>query len=107
MLLACYFSPTWCSILKHSQLSANFLSQMRLSPMRHHRQVRDARTEDFYRERQACAQQYIQQNGGDLETAMDACQNVYSADLSSWAGGQDGKVSTNQLIESLGQMGGI
>ena len=39
MLAACYMSPTWCAILKHTQMSANFLTQTRLS-VPDHRQVR-------------------------------------------------------------------
>jgi hypothetical protein len=31
MLLTCYFSPTWCAILKHMQIKANFLAELRLN----------------------------------------------------------------------------
>ena len=30
MLLACYYSPTWCAILKQSQLRASLLANLRL-----------------------------------------------------------------------------
>lgn len=99
MLATCYFSPTWCAILKHSQLSANFMSQMRLDQCALIDKYTDKRTEDFYEERQTCVHKKIEENGGDLESAMDSCRNVWQADLSNWAGG-DSKTPTNKLIES-------
>lgn len=99
MLATCYFSPTWCAILKHSQLSANFMSQMRLDQCALIDKYTDKRTEDFYEERQSCIHKKIEENGGDLESAMDSCRNVWQADLANWSGG-DGKTPTNKLIES-------
>ena len=99
MLATCYFSPTWCAILKHSQLSANFLSQMRLDQCALVDKYTDARVEDFYQERQTCVHEKIQQNGGNLESAMESCQNVWQADLSNWAG-VGNKVESNKLVES-------
>jgi hypothetical protein len=99
MLATCYFSPTWCAILKHSQLSANFLSQMRLDQCALIDKTTDSRVEDFYQERQTCVHEKIRQNGGNLETAMDSCRNVWQADLSNWAGGEN-KVESNKLVES-------
>lgn len=107
MLMACYFSPTWCSVLKHSQLSANFLSQMRLNQCQIIDKYTDSRVEDFERERQACVRERIKEKGGDLESAMESCQNVWGADLANWAGGQGGKVSTNELIESSAKWAGF
>ena len=107
MLMACYFSPTWCSVLKHSQLSANFLSQMRLNQCQIIDKYTDSRVEDFERERQSCVRAHIKDKGGDLESAMEGCQNVWSADLSNWAGGQGGKVSTNELLESSAKWAGF
>lgn len=99
MLATCYFSPTWCSILKHSQLSANFLSQMRLDQCALIDKYTDSRVDDFYQERQSCMRQKIEANSGDLETAMDSCQNVWQSDLASWSGSSH-KSQTNKLIES-------
>lgn len=99
MLATCYFSPTWCAILKHSQLSANFMAQMRLDQCSLVDKYTDSRVDDFYQERQSCVRQSIDANGGDLESAMDSCRNVWGADLASWGGGT-GKVQTNKLIES-------
>ena len=98
MLLTCYMSPTWCAILKHTQVSANFLSQMRLNQCALIDKYVDNRTDDYYRERQGCVRQKIADNGGDLEKAMGSCQNVYSSDLTNWAGKSSGnKTPTNKL----------
>lgn len=87
MMTACYFSPTLCSVLKHTQLSANFLTQLRLNQCQIIDKYVDSRTEDYYRERQTCAKRAIQQNGGDMETAMDSCQNnVFQAHAGNWTG---------------------
>ena len=110
MLMACYFSPTWCAVLKHSQLSANFLSQMRLNQCQIIDKYTDSRVEDFERERQSCVREHIKNKGGDLESAMESCQNVWNADLVNWAGsknGKDSKVSTNELIESSAKWAGF
>ncbi len=108
MLLTCYMSPTWCAILKHTQLSANFLSQMRLDQCKLMDKYVDTRTEDYYRERQGCIRKNIADNGGDLEKAMASCQNVYDTDLTSWAGKSSGeKSSVNKLIESSAKWAGL
>lgn len=108
MLLTCYMSPTWCAILKHTQVSANFLSQMRLNQCALIDKYTDSRTEDFYRGRQDCVRKNIADNGGDLERAMGSCQNVYDADLKNWAGASSGGTSpTNKLIESSTKWAGL
>jgi hypothetical protein len=108
MLLTCYMSPTWCAILKHTQVNANFLSQMRLDQCALIDKYTDTRTEDYYRERQDCVRQKIADNGGDLESAMGSCQNVYNADLKNWAGKSSGdKTQTNKLIESSTKWAGL
>ena len=108
MLLTCYMSPTWCAIVKQAQLNANFLSQMRLDQCSLVDRYTDSRTEDFYRERQDCVRQKIADNGGDLESAMGSCQNVYNVDLKNWAGkSAGGKTSVNKLIESSAKWAGL
>ena len=108
MLLTCYMSPTWCAILKHTQVNANFLSQMRLDQCALVDKYTDSRTDDYYRERQNCVRQKIADNGGDLENAMGSCQNVYNADLKNWAGSSSGdKTPTNKLIESSAKWAGL
>jgi hypothetical protein len=70
MLLACYFSPTWCAILKHSQINANFMSQMRLNQCALMDKYTDSRVQDFYEERQTCVHREIEKNGGNIESAI-------------------------------------
>lgn len=98
MLLTCYMSPTWCAILKHTQINANMLSQMRLNQCSIIDKYTDSRVEDFYRDRQACVRRQIDANGGDLENALQHCQNTFDVDLANWSGG--GRTSTNKLLQS-------
>jgi hypothetical protein len=107
MLLTCYMSPTWCSILKNFHLNANMLSGMRLDQCSLVDKYVDSRVEDFYRERQHCVHQSIQNNGGDMEAAMESCKNYWNADLSNWAGAKFGKSGTNRLLESSAQWQGM
>ena len=110
MLLTCYFSPTWCAILKHSQLNAHWLSQMRLDQCSLVDKYTDSRTEDFYQERQSCVRKSIEANGGNLEQAMESCRgsNVWSSDLANWAGSKNGeKASSNKLIDSSAKWAGM
>jgi hypothetical protein len=99
MLAACYMSPTWCSILKHTQLSANFLAQTRLNQCQIIDKYVDSRVEDYYRERQGCVQRAIQRNGGDVESALGSCQDgVFQAKAGRWGGTNDDPNRPNQLI---------
>ena len=110
MLLTCYLSPTWCSILKHTRVNANFLSQMRLDQCALIDKYVDQRSEDFKRERQKCVHRAIQRNDANMEQAMKECQSGmdYSADLTNWAGSRFGaKVSENKLIESSARWAGF
>ena len=110
MLLTCYFSPTWCSILKHTRVNANFLSQMRLDQCALIDKYVDGRTEDFKKERQGCVHRAIQRNGGNMEQAMKECQSGgdYSVDLANWSGSRFGaKADENRLIESSAKWAGF
>jgi hypothetical protein len=110
MLLTCYFSPTWCAILKHSQLNANFMSQMRLNQCALVDKYVDSRVGDYYEERQTCVHKEIEKNGGDIESAMQSCNSgkMYDADLTNWAGSKYGeKASTNKLIEGSARWAGL
>lgn len=110
MLLACYFSPTWCAILKHSQINANFMSQMRLNQCALMDKYTDSRVEDFYEERQACIHREIEKNGGNIEAAMQGCNSgrVWDSNLANWAGSRYGEtVDSNKLIESSARWAGI
>jgi hypothetical protein len=109
MMTACYMSPTWCSVLKHTQLSANFLTQTRLNQCQIIDKYTDSRTEDYYRERQTCTQKAIQRNGGDMESALASCQNnVFEVKAGKWAGeSQDNPNQPNQLIADSAQWAGF
>jgi len=107
MLLTCYFSPTWCSILKSMRVEANFLSQMRLDQCSLIDKYTDSRVEDFYRERQDCIHKAIESTGGDMEEAMEQCKNHWQANLSNWAGDKFGKADTNRLLESSAKWQGM
>jgi len=110
MLLTCYFSPTWCAILKHSQVNANMLSQMRLDQCSIVDKYVDNRVEDFYQERQGCVRQAIERNGGDIESAMQQCQGnrIWDSNLTNWAGKRNGeKVESNRLIDSSAKWAGL
>ena len=110
MLLACYFSPTWCAILKHSQVGAHYLSQMRLDQCAVIDKFVDSRVEDFYQERQGCVRKAIEANGGDLEHAMESCQGnkLWDVDLTNWAGKRNGeKVTSNKLLAASAKWAGL
>jgi hypothetical protein len=100
MLAACYMSPTWCSILKHTQLSANFLTQTRLNQCQIIDKYTDSRVEDYYRERQSCVHQAIQANGGDMDAALSSCQaGLFEGKVGKWAGAsKDDPNKPNALI---------
>ncbi|MGE3756847.1 MAG: hypothetical protein AB7H97_03780 [Pseudobdellovibrionaceae bacterium] len=110
MLLACYFSPTWCAILKHSQINANFMSQMRLNQCSLMDKYSDSRVQEFYEERQSCVHREIDKNGGNIETAMQACNSsrMWDTDIANWSGSKYGEKSkSNKLIESSARWAGF
>lgn len=109
MLLTCYFSPTWCAILKHSQINAQMMSQMRLDQCSVIDKYVDQRSEDFFRERQGCVRQAIESNGGNLEQALEQCPgNSFDSDLTNWAGKSYGEKSkSNELIGSSAKWAGL
>ena len=108
MLVTCYFSPTWCSILKHTRVSANWLSKLRLDQCSLIDKYTDSRVEEFYAERQECIHKSIKRNGGNMENAMQECgnSNMWKYDLSDWAG-KGSKVKSNKLIESSANWAGF
>lgn len=110
MLMACYFSPTWCAILKHSQINANFMSQMRLNQCSLMDKYTDSRVQEFYEERQGCVHREIERNGGNIETAMQTCNSsrVWDTDIANWSGSKYGdKTSSNKLIGSSARWAGL
>lgn len=110
MLLACYFSPTWCAILKHSQINANFMSQMRLDQCSLMDKYTDSRVQEFYEERQSCVHREIDRNGGNIEAAMQSCNSsrVWDTDIANWSGSKYGEKSgSNKLISSSARWAGL
>lgn len=110
MLLACYFSPTWCAILKHSQINANFMSQMRLNQCSLMDKYTDSRVQDFYEERQGCVHREIDKNGGNIEAAMQTCNSgrVWDSNLTNWSGSKYGNTTdSNKLIASSAHWAGL
>ncbi|MGE4233552.1 MAG: hypothetical protein AB7F43_09510 [Bacteriovoracia bacterium] len=109
MLLTCYFSPTWCAILKHSQINANWMSNMRINQCALMDKYMDSRVEEYYQERQGCVRRSIESNGGNMEQAMESCQgrNMWSADVANWAGGNKDKTGTNKLLDSSAKWAGF
>ena len=106
MLLTCYFSPTWCAILKHSRIRANFLAQLRLNQCRAIDKYTDSKVNEFYEERAECVRRANQKSGGNFEDSMEACKNYWNRDITDWAGG-DRKTSENRLIESTAKWAGF
>jgi hypothetical protein len=99
MLAACYMSPTWCAILKHTQLSANFLTQTRLNQCQIMDKYTDSRVEDYYRERQTCIHKSIAANGGDMDSALASCQNgIFDGKAGNWSGKSDDPNAPNALL---------
>ena len=105
MLLTCYLSPTWCSILKHSRIRANFLAQLRLNQCRAIEKYTDMRVSDFKEERSRCVQGAIKNHSGNFEAAMEQCKSHWDMDLASWSG--KGKTPENRLIESTAKWAGF
>lgn len=105
MLLTCYFSPTWCSILKHSRIQSNFLAQLRMNQCKAIDSYTDSKVSEFYEQRAECVRKANQQSGGNFEQSMESCKNYMDADISDWSG--DGKSPENRLIESTAKWAGF
>lgn len=109
MLLTCYYSPTWCSILKSSRLRASLLSNMRLDQCAMIDRYVDSRVEDYQQERQQCVRKEISQSGGNFEQAMETCGgNYWQADIADWTGDDGGRTTPeNELIGSSARWAGF
>lgn len=106
MLLSCYLSPTWCSILKHSRLRASSLMQIRLSQCGMIDKYIDSRTEDYGQARQTCVRKEIDRSGGDFEAAMESCQNIWGRNLTNWSGDNKPATPENRVIDSSAKWAG-
>ena len=105
MLLTCYFSPTWCSILKHSRIQSNFLAQLRMNQCKAIDSYTDSKVSEFYEQRAECVRKANQKSGGNFEQSMESCKNYLDADIANWSG--DGKSAENRLIESTAKWAGF
>ncbi|PIP90676.1 MAG: hypothetical protein COW01_05420 [Bdellovibrionales bacterium CG12_big_fil_rev_8_21_14_0_65_38_15] len=105
MLLTCYFSPTWCSILKHSRIQSNFLAQLRMNQCKAIDSYTDSKVSEFYEQRAECVRKANQKSGGNFEQSMESCKNYLDADIANWSG--DGKTAENRLIESTAKWAGF
>ncbi len=106
MLLTCYFSPTWCAILKNFRIQANFLAQLRLNQCNAINKYTDQRVSDYYEQRSQCVQGKIKDTNGNFEEAMAGCDGAKDFNLKSWSGG-NGKDEENRLIEDTAKWAGF
>ena len=106
MLLTCYLSPTWCSILKHSRIRASALLKTRLSQCGMIDKYIDSRAEEFQQDRQNCVRKEIDSSGGNFEVAMDSCQNIWNRKLPDWSNDSAPKKEVNKVIESSAKWAG-
>ncbi|CAM6053770.1 unnamed protein product [Sphagnum tenellum] len=109
MLITCYASPTWCSVLKHTQIAANLLTQTRLDQCSIIDKYVDSRVEDYYRNRQECAHKNLASTGGDMEKSLHSCvdESSASAELSPWTGPNvTNHAGENHLIEDSAKWAG-
>lgn len=106
MLITCYMSPTWCAILKHARLRANFLANLRMDQCKAIDQFIDSRVSDFYAERSQCVRNSIAENSGNFEKAMDQCGNNTTLSLSDWSGSGK-KTENNSIIQSTAEWAGF
>lgn len=108
MLITCYFSPTWCAILKHARIRANFLAQLRLNQCKAINRFVDGRVEDFYKERSECVRNSIRSKNGNFEEAMEECQNFNKFDLKDWSGKDKvNKKEQNSILQSTAEWAGL
>ncbi len=106
MLLTCYFSPTWCAILKNFRIQANMLAQLRMNQCNAINKYTDQRVSDYYEQRSQCVQNKIKSTDGDFEKAMNGCDGNRDYNLRSWAGG-NGQDEENRLIEDSAKWAGF
>lgn len=106
MLLTCYLSPTWCSILKSSRLEASNLMQTRLSQCGMIDKYIDSRTEEYGQARQTCVRKEIDRSGGDFEAAMESCQSTWDRNLTDWSGDNKPETTENRVIDSSAKWAG-
>ena len=108
MLLACYFSPTWCGILKHSRINAQFIAKMRQNQCEMIDKFVDTRVDEFYESRQRCVREEIASHGNS-EEALRKCgnRNHWDFDLRDWTGQTSSTSSENKLLGDSAKWAGF
>lgn len=106
MLALCYLSPSYCAIAKHMRMSSHFLSQLNLDSCALIDKYVDSRVADYDMSKQQCVRKKMSENGRDVKAALEECGNGLSK-LEDWAGGKNGPVKANTLIESTAKWAGL
>lgn len=106
MLALCYLSPSYCAIAKHMRMSSHFLSQLNLNSCALIDKYVDSRVADYDMSKQQCVRKKMSENGRDVKAALEECGNGLSK-LEDWAGGKNGPVKANTLIESTAKWAGL
>lgn len=107
MLVVCYLSPNWCSILRHFRLNGNFIARMRQNQCDTINKYIDSRVGEFNRARQECVSRVLSE-GGNAEKMAEECGNrhIYDFNLKSWAG-NGGSSSENRLLADSAKWAGF
>ena len=101
MLLLCYYSPTWCAIVKQAQLRASMLTNLRLDQCSTIDKYTDSRVGEYQVQRQQCVHKKIANDDGNFETAMESCgNNLWQSEIANWSGDDSGGTRENRLIDS-------
>ena len=106
MLLACYMSPTWCAILKHTRINAQFAARNRQAQCSIIEKYIDQRADEFHQARQECVARVLSETGNS-EEAMQKCGNrkLWEFDTKSWSG--EGVSEVNKLLEDSAKWAGL
>ena len=76
MLLTCYYSPTWCAILKHARLQANFLASLRLDQCQAVNRFVDQRVTDYSKSAQNVFRARLRRRMGILKRRWIAAKTI-------------------------------
>ncbi len=108
MLLTCYWSPQLCSIMKSSRINSSLLAGLNFKTCNAINKYVDTRASDWELSKQKCFNKALSETGGDADAAAERCgKNSFNFDLADWAGGSNGTVNSNKLIESSAKWLGL
>lgn len=108
MLVICYLSPNWCSILRHFRLNAQFVGRMRQNQCDAINKYVDNRVSEFNRSRQECVSKVLE-SGGNAEEMAEKCgnRNLYTFNLKSWVNESRSAPSENRLLQDSAEWAGF